>query len=303
VSGPQPEQRNTLPRLGSQLSRLGVVAVLATLIGACSATVENGRPGDRASATLSTQSANPTLSPFTTSPPPNSTGSPGDETDNRPTGGAAGLAALGVAAESGQVVAITDGDTIKVATKRGLLDVRVLGIDTPEVYFGAECWGPEASRFARAILAGKQVELRADLTQDRTDAYDRALRYVILPNGDNYSVLAAEAGAARSYVYDAPVQAHPQILAAEHRARAADRGLWGGCNGQHRMAEPHSHPEPEPPAPEPQPAAAANCAPGYDPCVPPPPPDLDCGDVNGPIRVSGEDPHRLDGDDDGVGCE
>lgn len=47
----------------------------------------------------------------------------------------------------------------------------------------------------------------------------------------------------------------------------------------------------------------ANCAPGYSPCVPPPPPDLDCSDLNGPIRVTGSDPHHLDGDGDGWGCE
>ncbi len=40
------------------------------------------------------------------------------------------------------------------------------------------------------------------------------------------------------------------------------------------------------------------CAPGYHPCVPPYPPDIDCGDVNGPIRVMGDDPHGLDGDGD-----
>ena len=46
-----------------------------------------------------------------------------------------------------------------------------------------------------------------------------------------------------------------------------------------------------------------NCAPGYSPCVPPPPPDLDCADVNGPIKVTGSDPHNFDGDGDGWGCE
>lgn len=31
--------------------------------------------------------------------------------------------------------------------------------------------------------------------------------------------------------------------------------------------------------------------------------DLDCRDLSGPVVVSGSDPHRLDGDRDGVGCE
>jgi hypothetical protein len=37
--------------------------------------------------------------------------------------------------------------------------------------------------------------------------------------------------------------------------------------------------------------------------VPPPPPDLNCSDVNGPITVNGDDPHGFDRDGDGVGCE
>ena len=54
---------------------------------------------------------------------------------------------------------------------------------------------------------------------------------------------------------------------------------------------------------------AANCAPSYpDVCIPPPPPDLDCGQI--PYRnfrviynVPSPDPHRFDGDRDGIGCE
>jgi len=39
-------------------------------------------------------------------------------------------------------------------------------------------------------------------------------------------------------------------------------------------------------------------------CIPSPPPDLDCGDIPYKnFRVSGSDPHRFDGDNDGIGCE
>jgi hypothetical protein len=69
---------------------------------------------------------------------------------------------------------------------------------------------------------------------------------------------------------------------------------------------------PPPTTPAPPPATtttAANCAPSYpDVCIPPPPPDLDCKDI--PYRnfrviynVPNPDPHRFDGDHDGVGCE
>jgi micrococcal nuclease len=49
-----------------------------------------------------------------------------------------------------------------------------------------------------------------------------------------------------------------------------------------------------------------NCDPSYpDVCIPPPPPDLNCGDVPYKnIRVVGDDPHGFDGNDnDGLGCE
>jgi hypothetical protein len=39
-------------------------------------------------------------------------------------------------------------------------------------------------------------------------------------------------------------------------------------------------------------------------CIPPPPPDLDCPDINGTdFTVQGTDPHGFDADGDGVGCE
>jgi micrococcal nuclease len=196
-----------------------------------------------------------------------------------------------VPGQRAEVVDVVDGDTVKVRTAAGTaLTIRVLGIDTPEVYGGTECWGPEASQFAEQTLAGQTVGLVVDDTQDERDRYGRALRYLILPDGGNYSVLAADAGAARSYVYDTPVSEHEAIVAAEQRAQAANRGLWGACDG----------PEPTQTT---EPAPAGDCEPGYDPCVPPYPPDVDCADVDGPITVTGSDPHGLDGNDDGTGCE
>jgi hypothetical protein len=41
---------------------------------------------------------------------------------------------------------------------------------------------------------------------------------------------------------------------------------------------------------------------GYSPCLPIVA-DLDCGDIDGPVSVTGSDPHRLDADGDGIGCD
>jgi len=39
-------------------------------------------------------------------------------------------------------------------------------------------------------------------------------------------------------------------------------------------------------------------------CIPPYPPDLDCGEIEySNFKVVQPDPHRFDGDKDGIGCE
>ncbi len=64
-------------------------------------------------------------------------------------------------------------------------------------------------------------------------------------------------------------------------------------------------PTPTPiPAPPP-PAVGGNCDPSYPGvCIPPAPPDLDCGDVTFKrFQVLPPDPHHFDRDGDGIGCE
>jgi hypothetical protein len=63
------------------------------------------------------------------------------------------------------------------------------------------------------------------------------------------------------------------------------------------------------PVPTPVPTVAppvANCDPAYPTvCIPPPPPDLDCGEISfRNFTVLPPDPHGFDGNDnDGIGCE
>ena len=70
-------------------------------------------------------------------------------------------------------------------------------------------------------------------TQGRTDRYGRTLAYLDKADGWDYSVEAARAGAAHSYVYQGnPVARYAEIAAAEQEAQNAKRGRWGPpCNG------------------------------------------------------------------------
>jgi micrococcal nuclease len=136
------------------------------------------------------------------------------------------------------VLKVVDGDTIDIRDDvRGRLRVRLLGIDTPETKkpgYTIGCWGPEATAFAESTLLGQRVALVPDSTQDKTDRYGRTLAYLDKADGWDYSIEAARAGAAHSYVYHyRPAQRADQIAAAEQEAKSAGRGLWGPpCFGE-----------------------------------------------------------------------
>jgi micrococcal nuclease len=219
------------------------------------------------------------------------------------------------------VVRVIDGDTVDVHLDGQVVRLRLIGIDTPEVVDPrrpVECFGREASAKAHALLDGQTVAVEADPSQGDADRYGRLLRYIWLPNGHLFNLEMVAQGYAFEYTYDVPYAYQATFRQAERDAREAQRGLWSpqACAGEHRPAEeavptsapePQSEPSPLPPATQlpAAPARGTNCDAAYpDVCIPPPPPDLDCGDVPyRRFRVLPPDPHRLDGDNDGIGCE
>jgi micrococcal nuclease len=141
-------------------------------------------------------------------------------------------------ATTATVLKVVDGDTVDIVDDvRGRLRIRLLGIDTPETKkpgYTVGCWGPEASEFAKSTLLGQRVAFITDPGQDTYDRYGRTLAYLDKADGWDYSIEAARAGAAHSYVYHGnPSARAPEIAAAEQEAKAAGRGLWGPpCFGQ-----------------------------------------------------------------------
>jgi micrococcal nuclease len=136
------------------------------------------------------------------------------------------------AATTATVLRVVDGDTVDIVDDvRGRLRIRLLGIDTPETKkpgYSVGCWGPEASQFAISTLLGERVAFLTDASQGMYDRYGRTLAYLRKADGWDYSIEAARAGAAKSYVYHGkPVSESSAIAAAEQEATAAQRGLWG----------------------------------------------------------------------------
>lgn len=135
-----------------------------------------------------------------------------------------------------QVIQVVDGDTIKVRLQGRTYTVRLIGVDTPETVDprkGVQCYGPEASNFAKRLLSAKTVHLEADKSQGNLDKYSRMLRYVWLPDGRMYNYVAVLEGYAREYTYNSAYRYSNDFSSAQSDARTNGRGLWNRttCNG------------------------------------------------------------------------
>lgn len=103
-----------------------------------------------------------------------------------------------------RVTRVVDGDTIQVERAGSALTVRLIGINAPESVkpnSPVECFGPQASAFAKSALTGRPVRLEFDPSQGRYDQYGR-----VRPAWKSY------------------------LRAAEADARRAHAGLWGACS-------------------------------------------------------------------------
>jgi hypothetical protein len=177
-------------------------------------------------------------------------------------------------------------------------------MDTPEVHFGTQPYGPEASAFAKREVEGEEVGLELDV--QKIDPYGRLLAYVYLPDGQMFNDTLLRQGYAQVATFPPNVKYVDRFLAAQREAREANRGLWGlsagelcqqtdrdngiggGCSG----SEPES------------PAASQSASPGSEVDS-----NLDCAsfetheEAQRVYEQDPSDPHYLDGDGDGVACE
>ena len=186
---------------------------------------------------------------------------------------------------SALVVSTVDGDTVHVRYHGRTLDVRLIGVDTPETVDPSQpvqCFGEAASRFTARRLTGRRIHLEFDV--ERRDRYGRTLAYVWL--GDRlFNRRLVAGGYATVSTYPPDVRYVARFEAAQRAARAAHRGLWHACAAGH--------------------GSGRRCDPAYPGvCIPSPPPDLDCADVRfHDFRVLPPDPQTFDGDRNGRGCE
>jgi endonuclease YncB( thermonuclease family) len=149
---------------------------------------------------------------------------------------------------------VIDGDTIEVRFRGRTVDVRLIGIDTPETVDPTEpvgCYGKAASNFTTRRLLGERVRLEFDV--ERRDRYGRTLAYVWI--GDRlFNEVLVRRGFASVSTYPPNATYVDRFLAAQRIAREQERGLWSECSVSAGSG------------------SGRRCDPSYpDVCIPPPP--------------------------------
>ena len=120
----------------------------------------------------------------------------------------------------GRVVRVRDGDSIVVLRGGVGVEVRLDGIDCPEL---AQAFGKKAKSFCSGLAFGKAVRL----VGKGKDRYGRELAEVFLPDGRSLNRELVSAGFAwwyRKYSTDRSLEALEQTA---HKER---RGLWADAN-------------------------------------------------------------------------
>lgn len=152
-------------------------------------------------------------------------------------GGAKGGQADGAVFEFAWVDKVLDGDTLKVRVGGEKLTVRVLGIDCPESKRNRKCradkdgcawqipWGMRAAKRAAQLLKHKQVTLECD-GKCSEGRYDRALRYIRLPDGRDFGRVMIEEAFCSDYGWKYPHARGKEYERAQAPVKASFLGMW-----------------------------------------------------------------------------
>lgn len=131
----------------------------------------------------------------------------------------------GGAERTDRVVRVVDGDTLEL---RQLGKARLIGVDTPEVYGGAECFGPEASAYTKRRLPGG-TSVDYEFGVEERDRYGRRLVYLDV-DGRMLNEDLIEGGYATPLAIEPNTRYEERFARLARQAADAERGLWGACS-------------------------------------------------------------------------
>lgn len=196
-----------------------------------------------------------------------------------------------------EVVRVVDGDTVRIIFNGVEESVRLIGVDTPETVAPGrpvEPYGPEASAFTKDLVEDQQVWVEVGV--EERDRFGRPLVYLYIRDSNGQwtyqnqsytqvNLAIAESGLADVLTIAPNVRYADLYREAVATARSERRGMFAEASD-----------------------FAIGDALQYDPAGP----DRDCGDFETQAEAQAfyeaaggpsSDPHRLDGNSDGVACE
>ncbi|MFM8979507.1 MAG: thermonuclease family protein [Planctomycetia bacterium] len=138
-------------------------------------------------------------------------------------GRAEGAAGHGAPTFTGEVVAVTDGDTLRVMHAGREERIRLYGVDAPE---RAQPYSQRAKQLASSLVFGKAVQVQVL----DTDRYGRSVARVLLADGRDLGHELVQAGLA--WWYEQFARDDRALAALEQEARRARRGLWADASPQ-----------------------------------------------------------------------
>ena len=132
------------------------------------------------------------------------------------------------AQETGWVVEVVDGDTLRVLTGQETRAVRLIGIDAPERSHPSkskEFLADEAAAYLASLCEGKTV--RMERGDEDVDRHGRLLRYVYLPPPDGRLINKAMVRQGYARVYRRfRFPRETEFSEAEGEARREEKGIW-----------------------------------------------------------------------------
>jgi micrococcal nuclease len=197
----------------------------------------------------------------------------------------------------GIVTRVIDGDTLDIKTttndEADIITIRLVLVDAPE---SNEQGYTEAKTFVSENCLDKHVIVDPDNNQDLS--YNRFVALVYC-DGVNINEAVIAAGLADIYKSFCAISEFGNTDWAQNYG--CDNNNDSGSSFSSRSSNSDNGSSEDSKIGE----LTENCDSSYSGvCIPSPPPDLDCGDIpHKNFRVLAPDPHRFDGEGDGIGCE
>ena len=120
---------------------------------------------------------------------------------------------------------IADGDSIEAVVGGSREQIRLIGIDAPEL--AQRPWGKKAKKYLEELVAASGWELGIEYDVERRDQYNRVLAYLWTRNGRLINEEMLRKGLVVLFTFPPNVKYVDRLKAAQVIARENKIGIWG----------------------------------------------------------------------------